>query len=134
MAKRAQFAGVVSDDGKLTLHNKAGFAGIVKHLAGKRVTLTIGENKPERSGNQNAYYWGVVLKTIGDELGYTQDELHEALKWKFLRKEAEPDKFRPFDTVRSTAKLKTDEFEDYLDRVRMWAASEMGIVVPLPNE
>lgn len=134
MAKRGQFVGNVSEDGKLFLFNQGGYTGFLKHLAGKRVTLTIGEDKPTRSSNQHRYYFGVVVKTIAEELGYTSDELHEALKYKFLRLEAEPDKFRPLVSMRSTTSLKTDEFEQFLEQVRIWAATDLGIVVPLPNE
>jgi hypothetical protein len=129
-----RFVGTVSEEGRLELANRAGFRALLKHLAGKAVVLTLGKRTKRRSDEENRYYWGVVVKIIGDELGYDQDEMHAALKFKFLRREAEPDGLRVLDTVRSTAKLTTVEFEDYLDRIRMWAVSEMGIVVPLPNE
>ncbi len=116
------------------LFNQAGYRALLNHFAGKRVILSIAAQKKDRSDNENRYYWGVVVKILGDELGYSSDEMHEALKFKFLRMEAEPDGKRRLETVRSTATLKTDEFEDYLDRIRMWAAADMGIVIPLPNE
>jgi hypothetical protein len=34
----------------------------------------------------------------------------------------------------STKKLTTVEFEEYLERVRRWAASFLSLYVPLPNE
>lgn len=134
MAEKGQFVGRVDDAGKLLLYNMPGFRGLLKFLSGKQVVVTVGALKKDRSSNQNRYYWSVVVKTLGDDLGYAQDEMHEALKLKFLRMEAEPEKRRVLATVRSTARLTTDEFEDYLDRIRMWAAADMGIVIPLPNE
>lgn len=134
MAKRGQFAGVVDESGKLSLYNQAGYTGFLKHLAGKRITLTIGEDKPNRSTQANRYYWGVVVRTLADEFGYSQDDMHAALAYKFLRVEAEAKFGEAMPLVRSTATLKTDEFERYMEDVRIWAATEMGVVIPLPNE
>jgi len=48
---------------------------------------------------------------------------------KFLRKgKAE------IETVTSTAKLSTAGFEDYLEKIRRWAAVEHNCYIPLPNE
>ena len=133
-SKKGQFFGRVDANGKIEIPNRAGMNALLKFLAGKAVTIAIAEAKRSRSDNQNRYYWGVVVKMLGDELGYAQDEMHDALKFKFLRLEAEPEKGRVLETVRSSSKLKTDEFEDYVERIRIWAASELGIVIPLPNE
>ena len=87
------------------------------------------------SSQQNRYYRGVVVKMIADELGYLRpDDVHEALKLEFLRVEADPEHGKPFAYGRSTTTLKTDEFEDYLERIRIWAASFCGLIIPKPNE
>lgn len=98
-------------------------------LEGKRFDATIRKERSQRSTNQNNYYFGVVCKVLGDYFGYEPDEMHEALKLKFLQ-------IGPCDvpTVKSTTKLNTSEFEDYLERIRRWAATEYSVVVPLPNE
>jgi hypothetical protein len=101
----------------------------LKPLLYKRVDVTIREHKSQRSSNQNNYYWGVVLPILGDYFGYDTDEMHEALKIKFLSKGA-----CDIPTARSTTKLNTGEFEDFLERVRRWALTEYGVNVPLPNE
>jgi hypothetical protein len=103
--------------------------------AGRAVEITIRRWKhtTTRSNSQNKYYWGVVLPTIGNHIGYTSDEMHEALKWKFLRK---PDSqtWEGVATVRSSKELDTLEFEEYLENVRRFAATDLGVTVPLPNE
>ncbi len=98
-------------------------------LEGKRFDATIRKERSQRSTNQNNYYFGVVCKVLGDYFGYEVDEMHEALKLKFLQ-------VGPCDvpTIKSTTKLNTTEFEDYLERIRRWAATEYSVVVPLPNE
>jgi len=85
--------------------------------------------KETRSQRQNRYYWGVVLKTIGDVLGYEPEETHQIFAEMFLSYEKDNRKF-----VRSTATLKTNDMEDYLERVRRFAAMELSINVQLPNE
>ena len=134
MSHSASFRGHVDESGVLYLNDARGYAALLKHYAGKQITITVGEWKPERSTSQNRYYWGVVVATLGNELGYSQEEMHAALKYHFLRLEAEPEHGRILDTVRSTTELTTSEFEDFADRIRMWAASDLGIVIPLPNE
>ena len=79
--------------------------------------------------NQNSYYWTVTVQIISDWTGYTPDEAHEMLKWKFLRRE---EAGKP-PTVRSTADLTTSEAEDYYEQIRRWAGSE-GVRIPMPNE
>lgn len=82
-----------------------------------------------RSISQNNYYWGVVIKIVGDELGYLPEEIHDALRIKFLT--IHTDKL---PTVKSTVKLSTKEFEEYLEKIRRWASEELSICLPLPNE
>ena len=99
----------------------------------KPIRIVIVKKKKQRSLNQNSYYWGVVLKIIGDELGYFPEEMHQCLATKFLKKIIELGD-ECIETYRSTARLKTGEFEDYLQKVRIFASAELGILVPLPNE
>lgn len=81
-----------------------------------------------RSLKENNYYWGVVLQTIADGTGYTPEEVHDAMRWKFLRKG------QRFETVASTSSLSTYEFEEYLEKIRMFAAQELNCPIPLPKQ
>jgi hypothetical protein len=101
----------------------------INQLSGCEVYLTISKKTKQRSLNENAYYWGVVLPLAADFLGYTIDEAHEAFKWQFLR--VYSDKKLP--SVKSTADLSTVEFEAYLTKIRE-ELSTMGCFIPLPNE
>jgi hypothetical protein len=82
-----------------------------------------------RSDQQNRYYWGVVVDLLAVHTGYTPEEMHEALKIKFLsvRRDGLP------DTVKSTTKLTKDEFCEYIDNIQKWAARDMGCVIPDPD-
>lgn len=106
-------------------------------LSGKKVDMVIREQKNKRSNNQNAYYWGVVIKMIGDHCGYsTREELdgvHAELADMFL-KVVKHGIDRDITVVRSTSSLTTQEFETYCADVRMWAAVALGMNIPEPNE
>jgi len=101
----------------------------LKTLEGVPCEAVVRKRKSKRSNNQLRYYFGVVCKVLGDYFGYDENEMHDALKYKFLRKGA-----ADLETVRSTTKMNTVEFEDYLERIRRWAVIEYSVVVPLPNE
>ena len=78
--------------------------------------------------NQNKYYWGIIIKMLGDEFGYIAEEMHDALRMRFLQTHTDK-----LPTIKSTKKLSTKEFEEYLSKIRQWA-SEQGTFLPLPNE
>jgi len=78
------FRGTIRE-GKINLDNPARFAAHLKNYEGKRVEVVLRKEKSQRSLNQNSYYHGVVVKTLSDFTGYDPEEMHEVLKFKFLR-------------------------------------------------
>lgn len=117
------------EQGSVKLDNPIRYEQYALSLEGKRIEIVLRKEKSKRSNNQNSYYWGVVCKILGDYFGYSEDEMHEALKMKFLRTGA-----CDLETVKSTTKLNTAEFEEFLEKVRRWAAIDYGVNIPLPNE
>ncbi len=90
-----------------------------------------------RSLPQSKYYFGVVVKIISDELGYTREEVHEICKQMFLSEIIflkTKKGVRQIRVPKSTTELKTVEFEEYLSSIRQWASMELGIYIPTPNE
>jgi hypothetical protein len=87
------------------------------------------QHKEKRSIQQNNYYWGVVCDLLSKETGYTPDEIHQILGEKFLSYEKNEMTF-----VKSTTKLNTNEFENYMEECRRFASMELNCYVPLPNE
>lgn len=124
-----KFIGVIRD-GKPRLHNMGKYRAYLQSFAEETpIELTLKKYKPRRTDPQNKYYWGVVVPMLADNFGYTKDEMHDALKWLFLRKpEAEP------PTVGSTAKLDTKGFNEYIEKIQIYAASEHSVVIPDPDE
>lgn len=95
-------------------------------------------DKKQRSGNQNRYYFGVMVDLISEYTGFTRNELHEVLKHKFLRKTLwipKKDGVKEQSIITySTTDLTTKQFEDYLSEIRQWASSDLGLFLPEPNE
>ena len=102
------------------------------------------KKKMTRSLKQNAYMFGVVYKYISEFTGYEtstwdeelqrvvgldKDEVHTEMGRMFLSYEKNGREY-----VKSTTKLKTGEMEDYLATIRKWAAMELYVTIPLPNE
>lgn len=116
-------------NGKIAFNNEGQFNDYLLSLEGKEVEVVVRKWKKERSNNQNRYYWGVVIKLLSEYLGYTDEEMHDALKMLFLKDES-----RKVPTLRSTTELNTVEFEKYLENIRMWAAQMFGFYIPTPNE
>ena len=101
-----------------------------RFLEGKEVEITIGPRRKKRSLSQNRYMWGIVYALMAEAAGYSPEEMHDALKIKFLTVHGDT----ALPTIRSTAKLTTAEMEEYLENCRRLAAETYGLYVPLPNE
>jgi hypothetical protein len=122
----------------LTPFQKEQFALEIKKNEGKKVVLSLEPKKNQRSLNQNKYYWGCLIPTINQSLGYQDNEaniIHELLKEMFLGKMI----YNKFTRtrrkiVRSTSDLNTKEMEDYLTTARTYMSGEHNIYIPLPNE
>ncbi len=121
------FTGII-EQGKVLLDSPTRYDQKVQSLEGKRIELVLRLQKSQRSLNQNAYYWGVAIKILCDHLGYADDEMHEILKFKFLKTAKAEMEF-----VKSTAKLSTAEFEEYLEKIKVWAVMELDCYIPDPN-
>lgn len=99
--------------------------------------------KSKRTQQQNKYYW-VVMKLIGEYLGYTKDEVHELFKEMFLEFEESTIVIEKKVGVKgqniiekeikvypSTTKLNTQEFNQYIEEISRFMA-DLGFVVPPP--
>lgn len=122
----------VDKDGRL-IDVTGAWAIALAALRGKRVILQAPTVwRANRSDRQNRYYFGVVVKILGDELGYTKDEMNAALCVEHL---STLDEKTGLMRIRSTKDLNTAEFEDFTRRVREWASAlPARIFIPLPNE
>jgi len=64
--------------------------------------------------------------------------MHDILKVKFSTEwqtiELSENKTIGIQTLNSTARMNTKEFEVYAEQIRIWALSDLGIRLMLPNE
>lgn len=122
------------NDGRLQSNVSKSIALELKQFEGKRVEINIQKLKSTRSCQQNKYWWCIV-SILSKEIGYTKDELHEILKFKFLKKEKVDEKTGEiFEYVGSTAKLSKTEFAEIVDGLIQWSSETFGVSLPIPNE
>lgn len=120
-------------ESRLILQKPDIFRSYLSHFKKGIVEVIVRTISKDRSDRQNRYYWGAVLPIISSDTGFTKEELHQIFRNKFLRY-GKTYKGRNYNFSRSTTDLTTIEFEEYLDKIRIFSAAELGIVVPLPNE
>lgn len=101
---------------------------------GKRYTVEIKLRRQPRSVNQNRLYW-MWLACIMHETGEDKGRLHEFFKQNILGV-SEHYVFGNHQVIipPSTKGLDTKQMTDYLERVQQFAASELGIVLPNPQD
>jgi hypothetical protein len=148
-------------DGKLQKNTTQNILQELAHLEGKRVVITIEKQKSSRSLQQNSLYW-VYIDILSQELGHSKDEMHELVKYKFLKLKRfisvvngksvilaledgiyvdvstgeihDIEKVEPYDKIGSTATLTKSEFIDFVDNLITWAKDFLGITLPNPEE
>ena len=119
-----------------TTQDKQTLFNYLKEL-GSDYIVKVKKQRNNRSNMQNNYYWACIVQPLAAELGYFPDEMHDALKVKFSSEWQSidiNDKQIGIQTVNSTARMNTKEFEVYADQIRIWALSELGVRLMLPNE
>lgn len=122
------------EHGKFVPENKQLFKAAFYGHEGKRVRVTVERFRNRRSTEQNRYYFGVVVPLIGKAIGEEDNEtVHEMLKAEF-NYEILVIGDREMRKPKSTAKLETKEFSDFMEKVRMWAAKFLELYIPDPNE
>ena len=134
------YFGRVTDDGEIKLPG-AKMRKEAQHFAGKEIEVTIQRKKRKRTDPQNRYYWGVVVEMIRAGIkdmtadALTADQVHELLKLKFNRvqKVDEDTGEVLYEYTGSTAKMKTVEFMEYIEKCCQFAAEYLGVEIPLPE-
>ena len=129
------FSGVVTTDGVVRLDARALFHRYVRTLANTPITLIVKKLTRQRTTSQNRWYWGCIVPLIAEHCGYQPYEheaLHDELVRKFLGLRPEPN---PLGLRISTSdpEFTTADFAEYCDQVRIWAATDLGVVIPDPN-
>jgi len=105
---------------------------------GNDYIVDVKKQRNNRSNMQNNYYWKCIVQDLSDFTGFFPDEMHDILKVKFSTEwqtiELSENKTIGIQTLNSTARMNTKEFEVYTEQIRIWALSDLGIRLMLPNE
>ena len=106
----------------------------VSKLPDKQYNVTVNLHRQTRSCPQNRLYW-MWINCISRETGNDPADLHEYFGDKWLQK-IEVKMFDGFIVRKSqsTTTLNTAEFTAYLDKIQIFASSELGIVLPNPED
>ena len=138
---KATFFSTVKD-GKLQKNTTQNILQELAHLEGKRVVITIEKQKSSRSLEQNKLYW-VYVSILAKELGHNKDEMHELVKYKFLKLKRFISlvngksvilALEPYEKIGSTTTLTKSEFIDFIENLITWAKDFLNITLPSPNE
>jgi hypothetical protein len=104
---------------------------------GKRYVVEIKVRRERRTIDQNSLYW-LWLTCIMSETGQHKDDLHGFFKQKYLGMDTHTIHLNSvkydIKIAKSTTKLNTKEMKYYLDRVQQFANTELGIILPDPED
>ena len=96
---------------------------------GRWLLVTVARKQRRRSLQANALYWA-WLKIVSDHTGGDVDDVHLAFRGKFLGYRV----IAGQDVPVSTAKQETPAFAEYLSKIEAYCATELGIMLPQPND
>ena len=126
-------------------------------VEGKPLVVTIKPQTKDRTKDQNSLYW-LQLHFVEKQTGQDADSLHEIVKDKFVTKILMRDRegfaemveairhlkaigSKEYESIAagvykliSTTILDTKQFTDYLRLVEAYMLSELGIMVPVPDD
>lgn len=100
---------------------------------GKRYNVRVTLKREKRTVDQNSLYW-LWIACIADETGNEKMFLHEFFKGKFLGYNEQVVFGQVVTTPKTTTTLNTKQFTTYLEEIRAFAAAELGIVLPDPED
>ena len=117
------------------LNNEVDRQGLIEYI--QKLDLSrvffweIKKHVKRRSISQNSLYW-LHMAVISDETGNDVNYLHEIFKEQFLIPVI-VDYFGTTKEVRSTKRLTTKQFSEYMEKITA-EVSSYGIVLPMPDD
>lgn len=95
--------------------------------------VTIEKMRDKRTDRQRRLYWKWI-GIIGSEIGYDKDDLHDALREKFLPLIEVDILGKRVKRLTSTGKLSIAKMAQYMCDVDRFAAYELSILLPHPED
>jgi hypothetical protein len=87
----------------------------------KNWQILIKERNSDRSVEQNARLWE-LYSSVGNYLGYTAEEMHDLMGYKFLLIEKNIGREK-VTKVQSTTKLSVKDMGEYQEKIQAWASN-----------
>lgn len=98
----------------------------------KPIEVKFAVYKDKRSHEQNSLMW-IYITHLASHCGYTPNQMHEELKVKFLGVDEKVVAGQLIREIRSTTRLNTKEFTDYLREIEALAL-DYGVILPSPDD
>lgn len=127
-------------NGKTQFENKEAFVDYVKSLGNGKVEVVAKKKRKPRStgkqdelGNQNGWYWSVILPISAKNLGYTVKEMHEVFTEEFAPYTTKDFNGKVIKLKIRTSEMDTMQFTEYTNSIIIKMA-EMGCIIPEPDK
>lgn len=95
-------------------------------------TVKIVKKTQPRTVSQNSLMW-MWYKCMEESTGQPKEDFHDYYKAKYLQRQVQIGR-RVVTVVGSTTDLNTLQMTNYLEKVKSDAATEFGIMLPLPED
>ena len=115
--------------GNLILNNKRRFKDNLTEFEGKEVEIRIRERKNKRTNEQNSLYWKWI-QIISKSTGYSIEEMHELIKYKFLKRTTIKKNGVEEVKLKSTTTLTVKEFTEFMNEIYFWSNNSLNISLP----
>lgn len=119
--------------GKLELTDKRAYALALKALPVGPLVVKLKAQRPQRTLDQNSYWWAIPVKLLAEHCGYTDTQMHYALLGECFGYTSGP-LGQPVPVKPSSSDLTVEEFTHLIDWVLTWGPTELGLVIPAPHE
>ena len=117
-------------NGKLILNNERRFNDNLNIFEGEEIEIRIKVRTNNRSNEQNSLYWKWI-NIMSEETGFTKEEMHELIKYKFLKRTSINNNGVEEVKLKSTTSLTVKEFTKLMDDVLYWSNNTLNINLPI---
>lgn len=116
-------------NGKLILNNERRFNDNLNIFEGEEIEIRIKVRTNNRSNEQNSLYWKWI-NIMSEETGFTKEEMHELIKYKFLKRTSINNNGVEEVKLKSTTTLTVKEFTKLMDDILYWSNNTLNINLP----
>jgi hypothetical protein len=129
------WCGATIADGRLNLDLPIAFKAAMRRMKAGRVVVKIEQPATKRTLDQNAYLHAVPFPILAEYFGSSVEDIKHDLmgeKWGWKPSPLNPHRMIP--VLAETSKMTVEQCTEFIDWLLPWAATEHGVLIPLPNE